>query len=144
MAHVFSKGDKVVITTKNTTHEGVQGVVESSYEDNTYIVELETGQRTGFFERELALVDPEREALIRLAETLDLARQQANAIDIYVIQSQRGVYGQISQSLHDTLEQILDSENEDENNTWEAGKLYASLLDGNSVREALKKWKEDR
>jgi len=136
----FKNGDKVRINAVNHSQHGVQGTVSRVFEDGeTYLVDLETGRTSGYFEKELELVDPEREALIRLAETLDKARIQANAIDIYVIQSQNGgVYGQISQALTDVLEQIVGDE--DGNGVWEAGKVYQNLLDGNTVREALTWW----
>lgn len=77
----------------------------------------------------------EKQALIILAEMLEKARQQANSVDNYVIHSQQGVYGQISQALTDTLEQIIGDD--DPNASWTAGKIYQSLLDGNTVRQAL-------
>jgi hypothetical protein len=78
----------------------------------------------------------DREALIELAETLDKARLQANAIDDLVIQSQRGVYGTIALALHDTLEQIIGAGKDDIFNA-SADRVYDSILDGNTVREAI-------
>lgn len=80
----------------------------------------------------------EREALIILAEMLDKARIQANAIDLLVIQSQRGVYGQIVLALHDVLEQIV---GDTEDPSLDADKVYVSIFaDGNTVRQALTWW----
>lgn len=75
----------------------------------------------------------DREALIQLAETLDKARIQANAIEAAA--SQRGVYGQIVLSLFDTLELIF-VEQVDDHNLF-ANLAYNAILDGNTVREAL-------
>lgn len=77
----------------------------------------------------------EREQLIELAETLDKARIQANAIDVYTIQSQMGVYGDIARALTDTLEVIFDGKVDDEN--LFANLAYNAILDGNTVREAI-------
>jgi hypothetical protein len=78
----------------------------------------------------------DKQALIILAEMLEKARIQANSIDNYVISSGHGgVYGQVSQALKDTLEQIIGDD--DLNAPWTAGKVYQSLLDGNTVRQAL-------
>lgn len=78
----------------------------------------------------------ERQALIILAEMLDKARIQANAIDEYAIQSQRGVYGTIALALHRTLEEIIGAGKEDIR-TVTANRVYDSILDGNTVRQAL-------
>lgn len=127
MAHKFNKGDLVTVLTKNSIYEGVRGRVEQSQDDDTYLITLETGKISGFFERELEAVNEEREALIRLAETLDSARQQANAIEAAA--PQRGVYGDIHTALVNTLALVT--------NDHEA--VYASIMeDGNTVREAIK------
>lgn len=76
------------------------------------------------------------QALIILAEMLDKARRQANAIDDLTIQSQRGVYGQIALALHSTLEQIIGAGMEATRYAT-ADRVYDSILDGNTVRQAL-------
>jgi len=73
------------------------------------------------------------EALIKLAETLDDARKQANASGVTLINSEYdgGVYGYTKQALIDTLEVIA-------GDAWKAGAVYDSIMeDGNSVRQAL-------
>ena len=88
-------------------------------------MDLETGRTSGFFEKELELVDPEKEALIRLAEKLDTARLQANAIAEAA--PQRGVYGIIHNALN-----LITGDNDTAND------VYLSMMgDGNSVRQAL-------
>lgn len=77
----------------------------------------------------------DKEALIELAETLDKARLQANPIDHPTISPQRGVYGQIVLALTDTLEVIFEGQIDDAN--LFANRAYTSLLDGNTVREAI-------
>jgi hypothetical protein len=69
----------------------------------------------------------DKEALIILAEMLDKARIQANAIEVTAPQA--GVYGNIS----DTLVEVLCLLTE----RFEVGDIYDSLLNGNTVREAL-------
>ena len=136
MANKFNEGDRVVVTAVNHSQVGVQGNVSKvDLDRETYLVDLETGRTSGFFEKELEPVDEKAEALIRLAETLDTARLQANASDAYTIQSQNGVYGQIAQALLDTLEVIF-VDHVDDHNLF-ANLAYNSLLDGNTVREAL-------
>jgi hypothetical protein len=132
MAHKFNKGDLVTVTTKNSIYEGARGRVERSQDDDTYLITLETGKISGFFERELEVVDEEKEALIRLAETLDSARQQANAIKA----TEGDVYGKISEALSSTLESYF----------YQSGKhafygehAYGEIIrSGFSVREAIK------
>lgn len=134
----FNEGDRVRID-EDSAHSkaGELGTVTHVYDANrtAYRVKLDSGNESGFFESELWPVDEKREALITLAETLDKARLQANAIDVYTIQSQLGVYGDIVRSLTDTLEVIF--EDRDDPNLF-ANLAYNSLLDGNTVREALK------
>lgn len=129
MATKFSKGDKVVVTAKNSVHAGVQGTVQHGYDhDNTYFVELETGRSTGFFERELEFVDPEKEALIRLAETLDSARQQANAIKA----TEGDTYRKIADSQSSALEAYF-------GHNGDGIDAYNEIIrSGFSVREAIK------
>lgn len=133
----FKKNDRVKVTAKSSFHEGEAGTVSYEYADNhTVLVRLDNGAISGFFASELERLDPNSEALIGLAETLDKARLQANAIDDLTIQSQRGVYGQIALSLHYTLEQIIGAGKDDIFNAT-ADRVYDSILDGNTVREAL-------
>lgn len=129
----FKEGDKVKVTTKNSMHEGKTGKIVRVYEDNqSILVTLEqgnlAGMTTGFFASELELVDERREALIELAETLDKARLQANAIEATA--DQRNIYGSISVLLVETLCLMT--------GRYEVGDIYDALLDGNTVREALK------
>lgn len=76
----------------------------------------------------------DREALIKLAETLDDARKQANAIEATA--PQIGVYGDISVALLETLGIILYRDG-GHGHSSRRHEVYASLLDGNTVREAL-------
>jgi hypothetical protein len=146
----FKEGDTVKVITKNSQYEGKTGEVVGVYEDaQTYRVGLEweapkssmfdkMGVLSGFFESELELVDEKREALIELAETLDKARLQANAIEETA--DQRGIYGGIAQMLFDALELIFVEspfEGGDDGHNLIANRAYDSILDGNSVREAL-------
>lgn len=138
----FNEGDKVRIKTQNIAHsqyEGKEGEVVGTYSaGGTYRVSLEweapkssmfekMGVLAGFFESELELVDVKREALIELAETLDSARLQANAIEEMAPQS--WVYGDIAQVLVVVLCALT--------GRFEVGDIYDLLLDGNTVREAL-------
>lgn len=129
MAHKFSTGDKVIITAENHSQVGVQGTVSEVYTDgDTYLVTLETGRVSGFFEKELELVDPEKEALIRLAETLDLARQQANAIKA----TEGDTYRTISEALSSTLDAYF-------HRNGDGFEAYNEIIrSGFSVREAIK------
>jgi len=133
----FKENDRVRITAKTHSKFGELGTVNHIYTDGGCLVQLDTGNRSAFFKDEVEIVDEKREALIELAETLDKARLQANAIDELVIQSQRGVYGTIALSLHDTLEQIVGA-GYDATRYAHADRVYDSILDGNTVREALK------
>ena len=73
----------------------------------------------------------DREALIILAEMLDKARIQANAIDAAAPQS--GVYGKIRVAFIDTLTLITEDYSV-------ALDVYTSIMeDGNTVRQALEK-----
>jgi hypothetical protein len=144
----FKAGDKVKIV-KNS-HKGRMGEIVGIFSDQqTCRVRIDkdvdgssdflsAGIVVGYFFSELELLDAKCEALIELAETLDRARQQANAHPNYVIESGNGVHGQISHSLHDVLEQIVGDE--DGNGSWGAGRIYQSILDGNTVRQALDMW----
>jgi hypothetical protein len=134
----FKAGDKVKVIAKNSRQEGKLGTVETVHSDKqTLMVQMEQGNLSGFFVSELELVDLKREALIELAETLDRARQQANAISIPVIESQRGVYGQIELALHDVVEQIVGED------IIEVATVYTSIVaGGNTVREALAQWRK--
>lgn len=76
------------------------------------------------------------QALIILAEMLDKARRQANAIDDPEISSQRGVYGTIVLALGRTLEQIIGSGYEATRYAT-SDRVYESIVDGNTVRQAL-------
>jgi len=73
----------------------------------------------------------EHEALIILAEMLDKARRQANSIEATA--PQHGVYGNISDTLVEVLCLLT--------GRHEVGDIYDSLLDGNTVRQALAQWK---
>jgi hypothetical protein len=134
----FKKGDRVKVIAKDSRQEGKLGTVETVHSDKqTLMVQMEEGNLSGFFVSELELVDLKREALIELAETLDRARQQANAISIPVIESQRGVYGQIELALHDVVEQIVGED------IIEVATVYTSIVaGGNTVREALAQWRK--
>jgi len=68
----------------------------------------------------------DRKALIVLASMTDKARIQANAIDATA--GTNGVYGQLSEALKATLALIEPDRVDD---------LYQSILDGNSITEAL-------
>lgn len=70
--------------------------------------------------------------LINLAETLNTARIEANAIEETAPQGE--VYGDISQIMVEVLCMITGRN--------EVGDIYDSLLDGNTVREALALVKE--
>jgi hypothetical protein len=138
----FNEGDKVRINAVNHPKHGVQGTVSRVFEDKeTYLVSLETGTISGFFDGELELVDPDKETLIRLAETLNLARLQANASGNSEVESQRGVYGTIVLALSRTLEELVGNTKETIRYAT-ADRVYQSILDGNSVRVALATWKE--
>lgn len=129
MSNKFKADDKVVVSEPAHSQAGVQGRIHKVYvSDDTYLVELETGRVSGFFESELELVDPQREALIRLAETLDLARQQANAIKV----TEGDTYRTISEALYSTLEAYF-------HQTGEGVDTYNEIIrSGFSVREAVK------
>lgn len=67
------------------------------------------------------------QALIILAEMLDKARLQANAIEVTASQSY--VYGDIAETLKEVLTLITDGP--------VSAQVYDALLDGNTVRQAL-------
>jgi hypothetical protein len=134
----FNEGDSVKVTEQGHSMHGKTGTVTLVYCDGqAFSVKFAEGRESGFFLSELELVDAKREALIELADTLDKARLQANAIDEYVIQSQHGVYGTIAMALHDTLGEIV-GHDYDATRYAHSDRVYDSILDGNPVREALK------
>jgi hypothetical protein len=103
----FAAGDRVKVNANYSVYNGREGVIKRTTfsEEDAYTVALDgdTIPERGFYERELDLVrKDEREALIILAETLDDARRQANAIEVTA--PQHGVYGQIHDALISTLE----------------------------------------
>ena len=130
----FNSGDKVQINAVNHSQHGVQGYVSQVFEDGeTYLVDLETGRTSGFFEKELELVHPERESLTRLAETLYLGLQQANANDIT---SGQDIYGEIRSALIRVLALLTDA--------YQCQRVYDEVINsGFSIREALK-WAEEQ
>lgn len=136
----FNEGDRVRID-EDSAHSkaGELGTVTHVYDVNrtAYRVKLDSGNESSFFGTELWPVDEKREALITLAETLDTARKQANAISIPVIESQRGVYGQIELSLVDTLEAYFEGQ-VDDTSLFANATLNSMVDSGNTVREALK------
>lgn len=69
----------------------------------------------------------DEKALIILAEMLNKARIQANAIEATAPQS--GVYGEIVTSLKRTLAILTDAHR--------ASRIYEALLDCSSVKEAM-------
>lgn len=126
----FELGDHVKVIIKNSVFSGKEGnIIHFHGGDNvedSVVVKI-SEKEVGFFVHEIEKVDPSREALIELAETLDKARLQANAIEEAA--PQRGVYGDIHIALVNTLALITDDH--------EA--VYASIMeDGNTVRQALK------
>ena len=132
----FNAGDKVRVILADTADTGRVGRITEGG-GGAYLVLLAGDEvPSGGYGSELELWDEKREALIELAATLDKARLQANAIDEYVIQSQRGVYGTIALSLHDTLEQIVGA-GKDDIFYATADRVYDSVLDGNTIRQAL-------
>lgn len=150
----FNEGDKVKVISTEIRHSGYVGrigeivnVFDVSSYIRTYSVSLKwdtkdssmfdsMGVLASFYESELELVDEKREALIELAETLDKARLQANAIHDAEVSSQRGIYGTVALALHRTLEEIMGAGKVATRNAT-ADRVYDSLLDGNTVREAL-------
>jgi hypothetical protein len=128
----FKKNDRVRVNAEGWhSQHGQVGTVDRVYTDGTcFTVRLDNGNFHSFFLRELELVDEKREALIELAETLDKARLQANAIETTA--PQRGVYGKIAVVLTDTLEQVF------EGNVTHAFLTYDAMVEsGLTVREAL-------
>jgi hypothetical protein len=120
----FKTGDKVRVVQGNSRYYNQVGTVVNTYEDNAgHLVELDSGLQRSFFNHELGLDNP----LIDLAETLNNARMQANAIP--EMAPQGGVYGDISQIMVEVLCTIT--------GRFEVGDIYDSLNDGNTVREAL-------
>lgn len=124
----FKEKDRVKVVAENHSKFGDLGVVNHVYEDGGCLVQLDSGNRSAFFEDELTILDPKREALIELAETLDKARLQANAIAVTAPQG--NVYGMAANALVSVLAYITDA--------YEAQRIYERILDGNTVREALK------
>jgi hypothetical protein len=122
---MFKNTDRVRIIAKNSMYTGTEGTIVNVYtDDKTFLVKLDTGNTSGFFVSELELSNP----LITLAETLDEARRQANAIP--ETESWAGVYGDIANTLIKVLSLITDS-------VIDGRIVYDGLLDGNTVREAL-------
>lgn len=121
----FNIGDKVRVI--GTVDKGRVGEIIRVYSDSTHAVRFEDNTFAGFFASELVTFDAKREALIDLAETLDRARRQANAIEETA--DQFGVYGDVCVALKEVLLLI------------EGGyktEAYGHILDdGSTVREAL-------
>lgn len=127
----FKENDRIQVTAEVGNTLGMTGKVTKVYPDtNGYLVEFDgTGRVMGLFESEITLLDPKREALITLAETLDSARKQANAIN--------GMDGTVYQSITTPLISVLDALVPSENVGYDA---YEFLIeDCLSVREALNK-----
>lgn len=126
----FKEGDRVRIDEDSARSKaGELGTVTHVYDVNrtAYRVKLDSGNESGFFETELWPVDEKREALIELAETLDKARLQANAIN----GCDGDIYRTISESLYGVLGIIVGEESE-------GFDTYQNMVaSGLSVREAL-------
>jgi len=125
----FNKGDKVRITPKYSKYEEGVGEITHLFEDGaSYMLRLDgSGIVRSFFDYELEPFDAKREALIELAETLNKARVQANAIETTA--PQWSIYGSIAQNLVEVLCLIT--------GRFEVGDIYDALIDGVTVREAL-------
>lgn len=126
----FKKNDRVRVSAVTHSQLGQVGTVEHVYRDEvTFRVQMDNGNDHGFFESELELVDEKREVLIELAETLDKARLQADTVEETAPES--GLYRDIEQVLVEVLCMAT--------GRGEVGDIYDSLMDGNTVREALAK-----
>jgi hypothetical protein len=128
----FKEGDKVKVITKNSAHFGRTGVVIRSMDDSTCFVNLsgddKVGILTGFFVSELELLDPEREALITVAETLNKARLQAKPEQPHV--GRENLTHEIEVVLYRTLMQLIDE-------LLDVNTAFDAILAGKTVREAL-------
>lgn len=126
----FNVNDKVKVTANSISFDGMQGVVVLKFEETGgLIVQLENGQQKGFWPNELEPVDAKQEALIRLAETLDSARLQANNIN--------GCEGTIYQQITIPLIGALDALVPVDAVGYDAYEFI--IEDGLSVREAIAK-----
>jgi hypothetical protein len=126
----LKENDMVKVNAPTHSLHGEVGTIVFAFSDgNSFVVRFASGRESGFFlpELELELVDAKREGLIQLADTLDKARLQANAIEATA--PQRGVYGNISDTLVEVLCLLT--------GRFEVGDIYDALMDGNTVREAL-------
>jgi hypothetical protein len=137
---VFTKGQRVTYTMGGTEHRGSVTDHFCDHGDHFVGIRLD-GQASGFpkeiSEDMVAPVTGDRtEELILLAETLDAARRQANAIGDSGVSSQSGVYGTIALALGYTLEHIIWTGKEATLRAT-ASRVYGSILEGKSVREAL-------
>lgn len=126
----FKENDMVKVTAPLHSLYGESGKIILVFADKkSFVVKFDSGRESAFFINELELVDPKREALIKLAETLDSARKQANNLN--------GMDGTVYQSITTPLISVLDALVPFENVGYDA---YEFLIeDGLSVREALKK-----
>lgn len=126
----FKENDRVQITADFGSTLGKTGTITKVYtESGGYLVQIdEAGRVMGFFDSELVALDPKREALITLAETLDSARKQANNIN--------GCDGTIYQSITTPLISVLDALVPVDAVGYDAYEFIVE--DGLSVREALK------
>lgn len=127
----FKENDRVQVTAEVGTALGMTGMITKVYPDTCgFLVEFDgTGRVMGFFESEITLLDPKREALITLAETLDSARKQANDIN--------GCEGTIYQQITIPMIGVLDALVPVDVVGFDAYEFI--IHDGLSVREALKK-----
>lgn len=128
----FNKGDIVQVVKGHWKAGGKVGVVSSvsdpgEYSYGYYCVTIEDNVHV-ISGKDLTPYDEKREALIALAETLDKARILANTMN----ETEGAVYGDISRALSDTL-QILSKDE------YDSTEVYDSLIDGSTVRDALKR-----
>jgi hypothetical protein len=124
----LKENDMVKVSAPTHSLYGEVGTVVFAYSDgHGFVVRFASGRESGFFLAELEPVDAKREGLIQLADTLDKARLQANAIEVTA--PQHGVYGYISDTLVEVLCLLT--------GRFEVGDIYDALMDGNTVREAL-------
>lgn len=126
----FKLDDKVEVTAEVGNTKGQRGTVTKVFsETNGFLVKLETGRVAGYFQSELVLVDPEREAVIELADTLDKARQQAKALP--VLSGQAHVYTMCVDALVSTLSYLAEGS--------QCQRIYNDMVqNGSTVREAIK------
>jgi hypothetical protein len=124
----FEKGQRVVITNEAEDYEGVVLDFYCDYGEHRVDMQTDGGRRLSpNAEWDVKPVKGSRiEDLTLLAETLDKARLQANNIN----GADGDIYRTISESLYDVLEAIAGNE--------QVGyRIYSSILDGITVREAL-------